>query len=728
MAKPQDPGVGKDAYPWRRAERSRNSQPAPNVTSPTPDSSPSDTLGETKIRRSLVKIPSTQKELLTGYESWATFLSRRPNGFINVPPEVLDIVKAAYTRHKKPVELNHAVESSGHAGNNGDAPEPSGSQSSPLPRVQENDDAGGDDNENADDQLSWSASPEPQRRSLRFDSQEPSQEQSQPFMTQLPQESPPQPTIMTSLLEHSKLPDFPQSSQGPEDELEVEVPAALTYNLMPINKSALPMRATPPSAQVVPCTFEQSTQSGSTDTSKNLDPQPKPKTKNHIYNRVPELYRGPKTGTISSHLRTNADPNKAVAVPVDNANAESSLSTNDASSSIIPSTTNKIEKHKRISDVKPGKRLTYSGPISDNLNSSSGLESSSPAKMASVPPRDPRSPQELVSTAHNIAQPTVASKSWEAPFAHYTVTYPDYDGTIHDFIMACIYIQLQHRRIRTSLHDDFIRAWVAGYLPYVKDCDGAHPPRKALRAIDWYNQIDEDPLFTSRVVTRQNLESIINFYPAELETARIALGMFSSQASSEQSISNGLEVSYAQQSHIQQPSRNEPIRKTVEAPVTENETSKLAAAPKPKLSPHAIDQQIPAHKSFGGVNTRPAQHKGLTRSLSESTMHRKRLATNDLRSEGTKRISLGLTPDTRGKLGSDSGSTVSNHSERSKKTARSSLAPGSTSRKEGGKNAEDPEEQRRRRLAKHFKKRLAGRESIASSAPVSNAPASGQQR
>ncbi|KAI1296225.1 hypothetical protein F5Y03DRAFT_296212 [Xylaria venustula] len=699
-----------------------NLQPVPNITSPTPDS-PSDSFGETSVRRSLVKVPSTQKELLTGYESWAIVLSRRPNGFINVPPDVLDIVKAAYIRRERPVE----PESSGNAEDDGDAPEPSGSQSSPLPRVQEKGDAGGDENEVADDQLSWSASPEPQHRPLRFDSQEPSEEQSQPFITQLPQESPPQPTIAASRLEQFKLPDFSQSSQGPEDELEVEVPAALAFDPLPINKSALPMLATPPSAQVVPCTLEQSTQSGSTDTSKNLNTQPEPKPKSHIYNRVPELYRGPKTGTISSHLHTTANPSKASAGPVDNANVETSLSINDTSSSIIPSTTNKSVKHKRISDVEPVQRLTYGDPISNVSNSPSALQLSSPARMKSVPPRSARSPQETIPTAHDIPQPTVASKSWEAPFVHYTITYPNYDGTIHDFIMACIYIQLQHRRIRTSLYDDFIRAWVAGYQPYVKDCDEAHPPRKALKAIEWYNQIDDDPLFTSRVVTRQNLESIISFYPAELERARQAFSVFSSQSSSEQSILNGPEVSYAQQSHLQQPKGEEPLRKTVEALATEDKTSRLSAAQRPKLTPHAIHQQLPVHKSFGGADTRPAHHNGLTRSLSESTMHRKRMATNELLSEGAKRMSLGLAPGSHGKLGSDSGSTVSNHSERSKKTARSSLAPASTSRKEAGKDPEDPEEKRRRRLAKHFKKRLAGRESIASSAPVSNTPTSGQR-
>ncbi|KAI1270964.1 hypothetical protein F5Y07DRAFT_384534 [Xylaria sp. FL0933] len=717
---------------------------APGVSSPTPDSSPSDLVGEATIRRSLVRIPSAQKKLLTGHESWASLLSRRANGFLNVPPDVLDQVKDAYIRRKKLAGSGHVVESSGHPEDDTSAPEPSGSQSSLPLHVQKEDGDGGDedgddDDDDTDEQLSWPASPERQLIPPSVHTEE----QSQPFLTQLPEKSPPQPTVVTSPPGHPKLPEFPQSSQGHEDELEVEVPAALTYIPMPINKSALPISilATPPSAQVVPCTFEQSTQGGSTAAPKSSDLQRKPKSKPHVYKSVPQLYPGPKQGTALSHLNINAGSNKATTALGHQAGAESSLTTNDTSSSIVPSTTDdrKIESEQHIEAciVKPGQKLTHGANLSsDNLNSPSAPGLSSPMEMQPAPLHAHHSPEETASKPKSVVRPAVASKSWEAPFVHYTVTYPDYDGTILDFITACIYIQLQYRRIRTSLYDDFIRAWVAGYLPYVKECDEAEPPRKALRAIEWYNEIDDDPLYTSRVITRQNLQSILNFYPRELEIARASLGAYSSQGSSQHSDVNNFSVPYAQKSHDleyprhpQQSKGKEPMRKTVKTAEMEVETSMVSPIPLQRLRPSATNKQMSLHKSFGGIDARPAQREGLTRSLSESTMHKKRFATSELRSEGTKRVSLGLTPATHSRMWSDSGSTVSNHSERSKAAAQTPVIPGSSKRRESTKAIEDPEERRRRKLAKHFKKRFSGgRDSITSSAPIYNTPTSGQKQ
>ncbi|KAI1735865.1 hypothetical protein F4680DRAFT_294728 [Xylaria scruposa] len=718
----------------------RNVEPALDVVSSTPDSSPSDIIGETKIRRPLVKIPSAQKNLLNLHQSWASFLSQRSSGFINVPPDVLDQLKASYTRRKQARELDKAARTTSSA--DGDAegdtgvPEPSGSQSSPPGHVERSGDDGDNEDDGPGERMPWSLSPEHHLRP-RVENQRPrfeSQEPSELFITQIPEESPLKPTIPTSPTEQFKLAPFLHSSQGPEDELEVEVPAALAYDPEPINKSALPILATPPSAQVVPCTFEQSMQSAPTSASTRLDPKLKPQSQKYGYSRVPELYRGPKQGVSSSHLNTNADPTRAASTLSNNTDTESAPSTNNMSSSIIPSTREEqsveSKKQARVSDVPPGQTSVYNTNLSSqNYHSPSISEQYSPVQIPTSPSHAIHSPQSIT---HSVDQPISASKSWEAPFAHYTATYPSYTGTIQDFLTACIYIKLQYRRIRTSLYDDFIRAWVEGYLPYVEDCDGAQPPRKALRAIEWYNEIDDDPLFTSRVVTRQNLQSILNFYPNELAVARRSLGISSSQWPGEASVPNTQtgprnRVSSQLPTHIHSKGK-EPIRNSMEVAGDEVETSGLSPVPKSKAPLIAIDQRTPTHKSFAGIESRPAQHEVLTRSFSESTAH-KRFATNELRSEGTKRISLGLNnPGAHNKMWSDSGSTASNHSERSKLTVRNSLAADSTAGQKSAKIDEDPEERRRRRLAKHFKKQMAGRESIASSAPISSTPTSGRKQ
>ncbi|KAI1749615.1 hypothetical protein F4782DRAFT_512397 [Xylaria castorea] len=713
----------------------RNIEPALDGALSTPDSSPSDILGDTKIRRLLVKIPSAQKELLNLHQSWASFLSQRSTGgFINVPPHVLDQLKGSYIRRKRTIESDKAAGPTSNAKGDveGDTsvPEPSGSQSSAPGCVEQSGEDGDDDDDGPGEPIPRSSSSEPDPRPPRFESQEPSQ----PFITQIPEESPPKPTIPTSPTEQFKLVPFPQSSQGHEDDLEVEVPAALAYDLESINKSALPMLATPPSAQVIPCTLEQSMQSASTSASTRLEPQLKPQPRKHIYNRVPKLYRGPKQGVLSSHLNTNVDPTRVASALGKNIDIESSLCTNNTSSSIIPSTregqSTESEKQATVWDVRPGQISMYDTNLSSEIHHShSASRQHSPVQKLTSPSHAVHSPRPLPAVTHPAAQPIVATKSWEAPFAHYTVTYQTYIGTIQDFLTACIYIQLQYRRIRTSLYDDFIRAWVEGYLPYVKDCDEAQPPRKALRAIEWYNEIDDDPLFTSRVVTRQNLQSILNFYPNELDLARLSLGIAPSQGLSKPSIPSSQAdlLDRISSQSLTRSQGKEPIRNSVEAAGGGVRTSKLSPVPKQKAPAVAIDQRIPTHESFGGIESQPVQREVSARSLSESTTH-KRIATNELRSEGAKRTSLGLTPGTYNRMRSDSGSTVSNHSERSKNTARNSVAVDSTARQRSAKTAEDPEEKRRRRLAKHFRKKMAGRESIASSAPISNTPMSGQKQ
>ncbi|TRX89712.1 hypothetical protein FHL15_009462 [Xylaria flabelliformis] len=703
-----------------------NVEPALDATSCTPDSSPSDIIGDTKIRRPLVKIPSAQKDLLNLHQSWASFLSQRSTGFINVPPQVLDQLKASYTRRKQTKELDKAAATTSDAEGDTGVPEPSGSQSSTPAHVERSGDDG-DDGDNDDDgpgkPIGWTPSPESHLRPPRFESQEPSEL----FITQIPEESPLKPTIPTSPTEQFKLAPFPQSSQGPDDELEVEVPAALAYDIESINKSALPILATPPSAQVVPCTFEQSMQGVSTSASTRLESELKPRSRKHIYNRVPELYRGPKPGVLSSHLNTNVDLVGVASALGKNTDIEGSLSINNMSSSIIPSTreehSTKGKKQPTAWDIPPDQISMCNTSLSSEIHHTpSASRQYSPVQIRTSPSYAIRSPQ---SVTHSPSQPILASKSWEAPFAHYLATYPSYAGTIQDFLTACIYIKLQHRRIRTSLYDDFIRAWVEGYLSYVKDCDDAKPPRKALRAIEWYNEIDDDPLFTSRVVTRQNLQSILNFYPNELDVARQALGMSSSQGLSEASVPSSQAGPLNQVLTHTQSRGKDPIRSSVEAAGGGVRMSRLSPVLKPKAPTIAIDKRIPAHKSFGGIESRPVQREALTRSFSESTTH-KRVATNDLRSEGTKRISLGLDPGAHNRIWSDSGSTASNHSERSKNATRNSLAGDSTARQRNAKTDEDPEERRRRRLAKHFKKQMAGRESIASSAPIST-PTSGRK-
>lgn len=696
------------------------------TNSSTVDSSFPDVIGDDKIRRSLLKIPSDQKDLLFREQTWAHALGQRPNGFVNVPPHVLEQVKALHVRRKQEATKAKTEEPISDAENDADVPEPSGSQSSasPLVKGDENGDKG-----MGDRHLSEPASRISSRNTSPVSHGINDKEPSQPFITQLSDKSPIRPTFVPSSPEHSKIPEFP-SSPADDDELEIEVPAALAYNPAPINRSALPMFATPPSAQVVPCTFEQSMEGAVATSSTEAHPGNKNKAKKHIYKPVPELYRGPQRDTPTSHLTTNAGPPEATSTFEKSPKEKSSSAADTESSSIIPSTLEHrgSERTKPVvaRDVRPAPTLAHTNnatTINPHIPAALSVKSLAPTSISS--PGMIRHPQPPTYAAQTAVRTATGPKTWEAPFVQYTVTYPGYNGTIQDFVTACIYIQLQSRRIRTSLYDDFIRAWSDGYLPYVNECDESRPPRKPLRAIDWYNDIDDDPLFTSRVVTRHNLKPLLNCYPDEVEMARSSLGLSPRQGPRTSAVPHnyaGLD-SNEEKAISPLPTSLPPLEnKEAQDKLDRTGTSEHDSTPIPiqKARASVADERPQAHRSFSGSANHIAQHNDPSRSISTSTLHRKRSSTYEHPPAEAKRISLGFSSGTPSRTDLGSGSTSASFLKRPTDPIPSSSIPDSSRRQSTTKGKEDAEERRRRRLSKHFQRRLAGRESIASSAPMSS--------
>ncbi|KAI0008680.1 hypothetical protein F4779DRAFT_421371 [Xylariaceae sp. FL0662B] len=675
-----------------------------------PFSSPSDLLGNTHIQRHFVNIAKDQLELLDRPDSWASILRRRPNGFVNVPPDVLRSLKESHARKLHPAqsEKTPASSSPGVNGNGVDEQKSEGGQSEGFQSQPEAD----EDDDNGTVITDWSASPERNLQPLRTTSEEVEQQ----FLTQIPQKSPPQPTVPAS----AKRPvfnDLPSSSLGQEDELELEVPNAIGDSVLPINKPDVQITATPPSAQVVPCTFEQPEQSPG---------QPKPKHnipgKQRKYTGLPELYRPQKYGSAYKHLTTSMTKAKPANPP--HTDVQSSISTANTSSSIIPATIHDELAYKRIPTwhgdqvsssnklPQPSHESFESGNSPDAKQPSPDFKPSSP-HLQSSPPIRPTSRSALQSIPQESLSPP-------NPFTRYTVTYPSYNGSISDFVTACMYIQTQQRRLRTSLYDDFIRAWTEGYLQYVKDCDHSEPPTVALNAIEWYNEIDDDPIFTSRIVTRQNLESILNFYPDELCASRNVLGLSPNPTPEAAQAPGGTQPMKRpgpNTTSITIPDAVNPTKpgRDVAQPGTlrDDLRSPVPRAIDAAILRHRREATLPLHKSMSAVEKGPRAREGLTRSLSEAASH-KRKASDSLSNAAPKRV---LTT-------SDSASVASDHST---SIVRGSVAPSSTSERlqryaKGPKKGGLPFKEWIKR-GKHRKM-----DSIASSAPVSNSPTSAQKQ
>ncbi|KAL7620456.1 hypothetical protein AAE478_009451 [Parahypoxylon ruwenzoriense] len=690
----------------------------------SPDPSPSQIFGETgrsRIQRRLVKIASDQQELLELPGCWAEILSRSPKGFLNVPPHVVKNLKKCHAQQLQAAQSDEPPPSADTPASVGNEDEHAASQ---LPRAAQSEQNAGD----GDDGFplcSWTPSPAQNSQSTENGDSETDEQQ---FVTQAPLESPPKPTAPLSA-KWQGFNDFPSSVPEQEVELEVQIPTTINDSIPLARKPTTKIVTTPPSAQVqiVPCTFEQSDRSPA-----QSKQRPEQNPKQRAYNSVPAFYNPPKNKSAPTHLNydvprprsSNADIRADIQEGI-----QSSISTGHTSPSIIPSTMQHEVPRKGL----PAGHVNEAQVSSDETQvNHEDIDNQGPPQIHRHSPQYKPSSPHLRSSppAPSIPHPSPLTISQpdstsQAPFIRFASTYPSYNGTINDFVTACMYIQLQQRRIRTSLYDDFIRAWYEGYVVYVKECDDSDPPTKALNAIDWYNEIDDDPSFTSRVVTRRNLESTLNFYPDELRSARNLLGLSPRQtpeatAAGTTRLARDPNPAFSN-SFITMDLDSAESLDILEPDASRNSFPGSASLePTPNIPQQQSGRILSVHKSMDEIEARmrPVKPKGFTRSLSEAIAH-KRNASDDISNAPSKRISVNSLPR------SDFGSSISVESRHPKSTAQSPTAPSSSIPKK--KNHADGAK-RSERFAKYLKKRKQWeKDSITSSAPVNNTPTSAQR-
>ncbi|OHE90762.1 hypothetical protein CORC01_13934 [Colletotrichum orchidophilum] len=124
----------------------------------------------------------------------------------------------------------------------------------------------------------------------------------------------------------------------------------------------------------------------------------------------------------------------------------------------------------------------------------------------------PRPPQAM------LAKPSFA----QGPLEAFRQAYPSFSGSVGDFVKACFTIKdLRRKRLLPKwLYDDFIRAFVGGFVPYIESLDDDEEP---LSAYQWYVEYVDRPAFQGGVVTRENLYQVFKIYNTEFKSARESL-------------------------------------------------------------------------------------------------------------------------------------------------------------------------------------------------------------
>ena len=144
-------------------------------------------------------------------------------------------------------------------------------------------------------------------------------------------------------------------------------------------------------------------------------------------------------------------------------------------------------------------------------------EQERPGQEANKPRRAQNEQPARVSPSVSVS---TESRQEVMPYDLFTAIYPSYEaeysGSLWSFIRACVcldYLQ-KTRSLRDYFWDEFIRAFSAGYYDYVSA--SANP----LPAIEWFNDQEGAPQFTSMVVKKANIARVLSLYSDTVAEAR----------------------------------------------------------------------------------------------------------------------------------------------------------------------------------------------------------------
>ncbi|KAH7155692.1 hypothetical protein B0J13DRAFT_546188 [Dactylonectria estremocensis] len=484
----------------------------------TPFSSPPREVAEFLTRRNLTSIPKDQQVLLDEPDSWAVDLKNKHHGLANVPGHVLDTTKMAYIARtsasnvmksqSQPPAQSPIQSMPKHISHSGSTSSPSRED---LPRTQNGHPESPPDSPEIP--IEWSLSP-PER---------------QPRLPRMPVESsivhetpkgvlmapPPRPALPFS---------FP-SSDGPEEDLEVDIPQPQVLRDVPVNRAAARLKttvhlpvssetpmATPPCAQ--PSLPTQPTIPNTVVANKptvTLAPSEQRRER-----RMKAIQFNDKTPKKLQPGMNRLAPTKTFT------EIESSISTSP--SSIIPATFEEplfggsiIESVEMSRDIEMDDEYDEKTDEIETVVEQSQIQ----APVASSY-KSQQGPEEIYEDIRTKAPtPQIIPGEDLKPFKVFTRAYPTYtenhSGTLWDFIKACVYLDWLRRRrqLRDCLYDDFIRAF-ADYQVYVRN---ARTGQQALVAIEWFNNLSGPPLFNDMVVTKENLSWILDSYEKEVAKA-----------------------------------------------------------------------------------------------------------------------------------------------------------------------------------------------------------------
>ncbi|TDZ40225.1 hypothetical protein C8035_v003686 [Colletotrichum spinosum] len=112
------------------------------------------------------------------------------------------------------------------------------------------------------------------------------------------------------------------------------------------------------------------------------------------------------------------------------------------------------------------------------------------------------------------SQEEMSASFAKPPLEAYCEAYPVFSTNTEEFVNACLAVAYlrEDGGLPVWLYDDFIRAFITGYVPYV---NRHGDDTSALTSLQWYVQNVHRPVFQKSVITSKNLDQVFTAYPEE---------------------------------------------------------------------------------------------------------------------------------------------------------------------------------------------------------------------
>ncbi|KAL2165327.1 hypothetical protein VTH06DRAFT_624 [Thermothelomyces fergusii] len=450
-----------------------------------------------KIPRRHVRIPSDQQKLLNRPDAWS--LGRYPN----VPQKVLAGVRAQSVRDIRPnvsapeetflsqpassaspgrgeEDIRRSVSPARGVGT-GIEPGQNLAKAEDSNREEEEEGKEGKEREEGGEDIGgtcipWSSSPPEHFLRPRQREELQARAVNDPSGDSPKQRAPK--TIGRFLAREAFVADFPPSSSATSDQgLEIEVPKPATEALEPVNRQAVAVfNYTPPSAQVIPCTLTEKP-------SPAKEPQPKRRRL-----MKPVAYDSPIYPAGQEADSRSTLPGSRCASP-----------SQPSRPNISPSPT------KSARQDRPGEASPVAPSVENQDDLVSGHRPGVAKVAVSLQPTG-----EHGSSEFPVKTPWDTSSS-QTPYTVFKAAYPDYRGTLGDYLRALLSISSlrKKRALAEFLYDDFVRVFSTDYLGYISSQEGNSRP---LSAVEFYNENVSRPVYLRGVLTKDNIREILGNY------------------------------------------------------------------------------------------------------------------------------------------------------------------------------------------------------------------------